>query len=72
MDFSVQTLNFSQTFPSSSETSSILRLCFWINFSCFLILSFETPIIETFNFQIFLKLEKSIASIVHPGVSSLG
>ena len=55
----------------SSEIRSIVRECLVINFLCLSILSFETPKIFVLSFEnLFFDLEKSIASTVHPGVSS--
>ena len=72
MDFSTHTPNFSQMVPSS-EIRSIVKECLLINFLCFSVESFETPKIFVLSLEnLFLDLEKSIASTVQPGVSSLG
>ena len=56
-----------------SEISSTDKSCFFLNFSCFSIESFDIPKITTLRApNSFFNSEKSIASLVQPGVSSLG
>ena len=73
IDFSTQTPKRLHISPDKSEANIIFKLCFKINLSCLTTLSLETPITEILFFKKkLLSLENSIASLVHPGVSSLG